>query len=309
MAPSDPPTQGSAVPGLGSVPLWRRLAPLGGMAVGGVYLAAALIKGLDPGLFVQQVRDYQILPSALAPAAAYGFLVIEGLLGLALLLRVWTRGALLLGAALMLLFIGATGWAWAHGNASSCGCFGRLASRGPGAVILEDALFVALLALSWAGYRPAVPPSWRVRLALGLSPLALLYPWVGPRLPLDSVATGVGPETSLADLAADDLKFPLDQGRVLVALVGKDCPRCDLALPGLGAIAGLEGGPRVTAIFAGDRKEKFEWRNEHVPPFPVAHAPAKTLRQYHRKLPVIFLLDGGKVQKVWWRGVPAPSDL
>lgn len=309
MTRSDPPKQASAPRPPGGDALWRRLAPLGGMAVGGVYLAAALIKGLDPGLFIQQVRDYQILPGALAPAAAYGFLIVEGLLGLALLLRVWTRGALLLGGALMLLFIAATGWAWAHGNASSCGCFGRLASRGPGAVILEDTLFLGLLAFSWVGYRPGAPPDWRRRLLLALAPVALVYPWLGPRLPLDSLATAVGPGTDLSDLAADDLKFPLDDGRVLVALVGKDCAACDRALPGLAALADLENGPRVTAIFAGDRKEKFEWRNEHVPPFPVAHAPAKTLRQYHRKLPVILLLDGGKVQKVWWRGVPAPADL
>ena len=285
---------------------WRAFVPLAGMAIGVVYLAAALIKSADPALMIEQVRGYRMLPDALAPTASYALLIAEGVLGVALLLRVWPRRTLLAAGAVMLLFIVATAWAWAHGNASSCGCFGRLASRGPGAVILEDSLFLVLIAFSFAFSGNASGRTQRFAF-WSLVPLFVALPWVAPWLPVDGWVTAIHPGSDLSDLAADDLKVPLDHGDVLLALVGPDCAACDAALPALEKLA--EGPVPVTAVFAGDRREKFEWRNEHVPPFPVAHAPAKALRQYYRRLPAYFLLKEGKVRQIWWSRPPRPEEI
>lgn len=287
---------------------WRAFVPLAAMAVGVVYLVAAAIKGADPALFVEQIRGYKILPDAIAPLAAPAMVVLEAMLGFALLLRVWPRPTILAAGTLMLLFIGATAWAWAHGNASSCGCFGRLASRGPGAVILEDALFVSLLAFAYVFGGGGAGRRRRIAFWV-LLPLALALPWIGPALPVDGWVTSLRPGASLKDLAADDLKAPLDEGRVLIALVGPDCRACDEAIEPLNAVAESAGELRVTAIFAGDRKAKFAWRNEHVPGFPVAHAPEKALRQYYRKLPAFMLLESGVVRRIWWDRPPRLEEI
>lgn len=285
------------------------IAVIAGMIVGGVYLSAALVKGLDPGLFVEQIRGYRVLPSGWAPAAAAALVALEGWLGVLLIAGIWRRPVALLGAALMATFMAATAWAWAHGNASSCGCFGRLAERGPMGVILEDGLFLILLLLAFRFDRSGDVPRWRLASGLAGGVLLSLLPWVGPALPVDPWVTSLRPGADLKDMAADDLKFPLAEGRVLVALLGPDCEACDGLVPELDLIADRDGGPRVTAIFAGDRRAKREWQLRVVPGFPVAHAPEKALRQYFRRLPVVFLLEEGVVRRVWWDRAPAGGEL
>jgi uncharacterized membrane protein YphA (DoxX/SURF4 family) len=289
-------------------PAWRILAALVSLYLGGMLLYAALVKAADPGLFTDEIRGYKIFP-ALAGFGAYAFLWIEITLGVLLITGVLPRPALLGLALLMLFFIAVTGWAWAHGNASACGCFGRLAARPPGEVIAEDGAFVLLaLAASW-------PSPWIRRSSLRwiatavLLPVLLASPWVAPRLPVDAWITPLRPGANLENLAADDLKVPLGEGHVFVALLGDDCAACVDALPRMEALGRDERAPRITAIFSGDRAHKRTWTLKHVPTFPVAHSPERSLRQYYRRLPVFFLLDRGKVRRIWWNRMPDPAEV
>jgi uncharacterized membrane protein YphA (DoxX/SURF4 family) len=289
-------------------PAWRILAALVTLYLGGMLLYAALVKAADPALFTEEIRGYKVFP-ALAGFGAYAFLWIEITLGVLLITGVVPRPALLGLALLMLFFIGVTGWAWAHGNASACGCFGRLAARPPGEVILEDSAFTLLaIGASW-------PSPWMRRsrvawLATALFlPVLLASPWVAPRLPVDSLVTPLRPGADLENLAADDLKVPLGEGQVFVALLGDDCQACVDALPGMEALGRNGRAPLIEGIFAGDRARKRAWALKHVPPFPVAHSPEKSLRQYYRRLPVFFLLEDGKVRRIWWDRMPDPAEV
>jgi hypothetical protein len=271
-------------------------------------LLAAVLKAGDPGLFIEQIRGYKIFPS-LAAFGAYAFLWAEVIIGLLLILYIWPRPALLAFIALMLLFVGVTAWSWAHGNLSGCGCFGRLASRPPKEVIIEDALYIlAAVVAFWLS--PWLSGSRRRWMAYGLVlPLFLAAPWLLPRLPVDSLMTPLRNGVSLEDLAAEDLKAPLGEGRVFLAFLGDDCRGCVDALPAMEALQKVEGAPAVTAVFAGDRKAKRAWVLEHVPSFPLAHSPVKSLRQYYRTLPVFLLLEEGKVRRIWWKGMPRPAEV
>ncbi len=295
------------------------------IGLGAMLLLAALLKAADPALFVDQIRGYGILPS-LAPFGAHAFFFFEFLLGLLLVLRLLPRLALTGFTLLMLLFIGVTAWTWAHGNVSGCGCFGRLASRPPREVILEDSGYVVLAVLaflvapwqspgrsfaSYLGQRDgggAEPRGRWIAFAI-LFLLLFATPWLAPRLPIDSWVTPLHPGVSLENLAADDLKTPLSDGSVLIAMLGKDCTACLAALPKLDALAGISGAPRITGIFAGDRNATRSWVLEHVPSFPMAHAPEKSLRQYYRKLPVFILLRDGRIRRIWWNRAPEPSQV
>jgi len=281
--------------------------------LGGMLLYAAALKAADPGLFVDQIRGYGIFPS-LAPLGAVAFVWVELLLGAALILQVAPRWAHLGTAALMLLFIGVTAYAWSQGNTENCGCFGRLGGRAPRDVILEDTAFVALAGFGfWAARFQREPWIARSRARWGafavLGGIAIALPWLAPRLPVDSYVTGIGPGYRIDRLAADDLKVDLGEGPVLVGLLGEGCAPCVEALPMMGELAQADAGPKVVGVFSGDRARKRAWALEHAPAFPLAHAPEKSLRQYYRRLPAFFLAEDGKVTRVWWGRPPAAEEV
>ncbi len=277
--------------------------------VGVIFLTAAFLKGADLALFATQITDYGLSPSAWSAPSAVLLVILEGVLGVGLLLWFAPRVAIPATAALLLIFIAATAIGWARGDVTECGCFGRLAARGPGEVIVEDLVFLALLGIAWR-LGPKSPPLPRARrcVAVGLILVALAWPWIGPHAPVDRWVTGIGPGADLSGLSAEDLRLPLEQGAVLVALVGPDCAACDASLPALEQIGQSEPGLRVAAIFAGDRAARRAWQLEHVPGFPVGHASQKALRQYYRRLPVVFRLQDGEVIQVWWGRAPDPGD-
>jgi hypothetical protein len=284
------------------------LGLLAGIFLGGMLLYASIIKAADPSLFIEQVRGYRVFP-ALAPIGAYVFLWAEFILGWMLVLWVAPRWSLLGLAALLLLFVGVTAYAWSQGNASDCGCFGRLASRAPKDVILEDLAYVVLAAFSfWKA--PWVSPSRGRWMAYGLTlPLFLALPWVAPRLPVDSLVTPLRPGYNLETLAAEDLKVPLGDGRVFVAFLGDRSKRSIDALPMMAELTQRDGAPKVIGIFAGDRARMRAWALDQLPAFPLANASEKTLRQYYRNLPVFLLLDEGVVKRIWWTRRPTVDEV
>jgi len=220
--------------------------------------------------------------------------------------RLGTSGLLLL----LLFFIAATAIAWSQGNVKECGCFGRTASRGPLGVIVEDALFLVLgvAALRWMKPVGAPRPRWIAFLLL--LPLLLALPWVGPRLPVDRWVTPVSPGADLSNIAIDGLRKPVQEGYVLLAMYGADCPACVQSLPVLDGIAQAEKGRlQVVAVLAGDQRAARAFRMEHVPTFPIGYSPESVLRQYYRQVPVFVLLEEGVVKQAWWRRPPERSEL
>ena len=281
---------------------------LASLFLGGMWIYAAALKSADPDLFVQQIQGYGLFPS-LAGLAAPVFLWAELILGFTLILRILPRWSLLGTAALLLLFIGVTAYAWSQGRTEDCGCFGRLGHRPPQAVLVEDAIYLLLAAGAFL-----VSP-WRTRgrvrwiIAIALVPLALAAPWITPRLPIDSLVTGIKPGYNIERLAADDLKVDLGEGDYLIALLGESCPPCVAALAPLAELGQAAEAPPVIGVFAGDRARKRAWALEHVPAFPLAHATEKSLRQYYRRLPVFCLARDGKVTAIWWGHVPRPAEV
>jgi len=292
---------------------WLRLAAvLVGIYLGGMLLYSALVKAADPHLFVDQIRDYQIFPG-LAGFLAPVFVWVELIIGVVLITQVLPRPGLLAVAALMVFFILVTAWAWAHGNASECGCFGRMSARSPKEVIIEDTIWVAMAAAAWR-FAPWIGTRrylGRVRAALAivLLPVLLASVWWAPRAPIDTWVTSLYPGADLQDLAADDLKVSLGEGSLLLAFLGDSCTACTASLPQLSEIAQMSGAPPVAGVFAGDRRAKRAWVLEHLPAFPVGHAPEKALRQYYRRLPVFVLLRDGKAERIWHDAPPAASEF
>lgn len=111
------------------------------LALGGLFIYAALTKLPAFDTFAEEIANYRVLPALLVAPAAVAMPGIELLAGLLLVLGRWVRPAALLLSVLLGVFIVALSQALLRGINLSCGCFGgsELATWG---TVARDALFL-----------------------------------------------------------------------------------------------------------------------------------------------------------------------
>ncbi len=125
------------------------------LVLGSVFLVAGGLKVSTPEALAKATQAYQVLPHDLAAYVGYALPIIEIILGLLLLLGLFTRISAVVTSLLVVAFIIGIAQAWARGLTIDCGCFG-----GGGTVnadetsylprIMEDVgLLVCGLWLSW----------------------------------------------------------------------------------------------------------------------------------------------------------------
>ncbi|MDO5501228.1 MAG: MauE/DoxX family redox-associated membrane protein [Propionibacteriaceae bacterium] len=129
------------------------------LVLAGVWFAASVPKLLDLEASVLAVRGYQILPYDVAVVIGYLLPIVELILGVLLLIGLFTRPAAVVTGLIMIAFIAGIAQAWARGLAIDCGCFG-----GGGELPLEEAQ---------AKY------PWDIARDVGLMLLAGLLAWRG----------------------------------------------------------------------------------------------------------------------------------
>ena len=93
------------------------------IALGAIFVVAALPKVGDPPSFAHMIYNYRLVPGAAVNAFALVMPWVELLAGLALILGVWPREAGALAGLLLLVFIAAIGFNLVRGHAVDCGCF------------------------------------------------------------------------------------------------------------------------------------------------------------------------------------------
>jgi uncharacterized membrane protein YphA (DoxX/SURF4 family) len=139
----------------GALPRWlsSRLHPvelLLRLAVGGLFVYAALPKLADPLSFSDKVRNFRIIDDPWVAWAAMGLPVLELTVGLCVLLRVLYPGALTAIVAMLVAFIPALASLIVRGIEEDCGCLS--AKLTPDLQILVDALLLGItivLILMW----------------------------------------------------------------------------------------------------------------------------------------------------------------
>lgn len=126
--------------------------------LGGLFLYAGVVKGIDVRQFADDIANYHIVPVALVPLCAAMLPGIEIVVGLGLLLGLWTRGAALVVAAMMAVFLGALLSTFARGIDLTCGCFGGGGSQADGLTVARDVVLLsaALLVSFFADGRLAL---------------------------------------------------------------------------------------------------------------------------------------------------------
>lgn len=151
--------------GLTTIHSWVGL--LARLILGGALAYAGVLKVGRPLTSARAVQAYQLLPFDLAAYVGYALPVIELILGVMLVLGVFTRISAVIGTALMVVFIAGIASAWARGLTIDCGCFGGGGVVGADETaypseIARDLLFAACGA--WLIWRPATALSLDSRL-------------------------------------------------------------------------------------------------------------------------------------------------
>jgi uncharacterized membrane protein YphA (DoxX/SURF4 family) len=136
----------TVVPGFVRNPAVLRVAQI---AIGCVFLAAALGKIGDLAGFSLQIHNYHLAPTWGENLIAVVLPWIELVAGLALVVGVVPRAGAIVVLTLKLLFTVAEGAAWARGLNFECGCFGKAdASRIGARKFLENVALTALAAVA-----------------------------------------------------------------------------------------------------------------------------------------------------------------
>jgi uncharacterized membrane protein YphA (DoxX/SURF4 family) len=129
------------------------------IALGAIFVAAALPKIGDPPGFAHMIYNYRVLPAPLINITALTLPWVEILTGLALILGIWLRPARWLITAMLVVFMAAIAFNLARNNAIDCGCFDLSAVgkthaeqiRDMWMVLLRDAGMLLMIAqLTWA---------------------------------------------------------------------------------------------------------------------------------------------------------------
>ena len=94
------------------------------LVTGGVWIVAGALKITEPDASIAAVRAYQLLPSGLAKAVGLALPAVEVVVGVALVLGVFTRFVAIVSALLFVAFIVGIASVWARGIEIDCGCFG-----------------------------------------------------------------------------------------------------------------------------------------------------------------------------------------
>jgi uncharacterized membrane protein YphA (DoxX/SURF4 family) len=127
------------------------------IALGVIFIVAALPKIADPPSFAHMIYNYRILPGGLVNLSAIVMPWLELLAGVALVLGVWVRPARIIVAGLLVVFMVAIGINLARNNAIDCGCFNVAAAgrteaeriRDMWIVLVRDAGMLVLCAQLW----------------------------------------------------------------------------------------------------------------------------------------------------------------
>lgn len=94
------------------------------LTLGVVLVIAGYLKVGNTTGAARAVQAYRVMPYDLAAYVGYALPIVEIIVGLLLVVGLFTRFAAAVGATLMVLFIAGISQAWARGLTIDCGCFG-----------------------------------------------------------------------------------------------------------------------------------------------------------------------------------------
>jgi hypothetical protein len=280
-------------------------------AVGLILLTASVLKATDMELFIGQIRDYGIISQSIVlTLSAWGLIALECVLGVGLLIFYRPRLILSLTAMLLLIFVGATSWAWLTGSTEDCGCFGAWLRRTPGEAAVENLILLAATALAWVGQRYTQVPQPRAK-AWAVATACL----IGLMLPVAfgfTISQTGNPQWKTVEIELSQLQikgldqFDLRHRAYLIILMDTECLHCQEAVPELNTLAQETGLPPVIALCKNEERQRMMFEEEFEPIFPIGQIKEDVFWRLiaDNNTPSVILLRDGHVQQIWDEKIP-----
>ena len=136
------------------------------LVLGAVFLVAGGLKVTTPEALAKATQAYQLLPHDVAAYVGYALPIIEVILGLLLILGLFTRISAVISSLLLVAFIIGIAQAWARGLTIDCGCFG-----GGGTVAADETSYLPRILEDLGLLACGLWLSWRPRTLLSLERL------------------------------------------------------------------------------------------------------------------------------------------
>ena len=284
--------------------------------VGLVLIISSLPKAFEIDLFIRQIRDYEIITNPLLIIfSAWGLIIFECCLGTALIINFRPKMTLPLGGILFLIFIAATGYAWATGVTDDCGCFGSWVERTPKAAMLEDVILFTALMVSWKWNRSS--GNWRLFKKEFVVAIAFL---AGLSLPLtvsplldriNAAVTGPAKE-GFEHFVLDN--FPqrdFSTGKHIVIVLSTDCSHCRAEMDNLNKIAEDGDLPDVISVCMNSKKQIEDFKFDFEPAFEIYKISDDDFWRLlgDGEIPRTILIDDGIVIKKWDFAAPDIASL
>jgi putative oxidoreductase len=123
------------------------------IVLAGLFILAGVLKLLDPAAFAVEINRYQMIPWWSCALLALFLPWLEICMGIALLTRWFSRGALAWVTTLLIVFSLALLSAMLRGLSIDCGCFGRVwQTTGTFWPLLRNLVLLGMTAFLW--WRP-----------------------------------------------------------------------------------------------------------------------------------------------------------
>lgn len=132
---------------------------LGRILLGGVFVYAGILKGLEVEAFAGQVAAYKVLPYQLNYVVASTLPFVEIIVGAHLLSNRWVRASALVVAGLCSTFLVLLVSVQVRGLDIDCGCFGPQDTSTPFQAIVRNLILLAMAHFLFHMCNQYAPPS------------------------------------------------------------------------------------------------------------------------------------------------------
>ncbi len=305
--------------------------------VGLIFMVSAILKGLDLTAFAVQLSYYGIVRDpTLVKVLALSIVVLEVMLGLALILRIALRKCTLPATiGLLLAFTVLLAWTAVTKDIENCGCFGKYIQMSPLQSILKNLILISITGFVWwckhkTAWAMESDHSYvRTRYSilfvgtLGILTLALISPAADKEvstLPLSSLGVDSTMEktrTSQSPFAKYNITWQdkirhLSKGTYLIALLSDSCTHCADEMPGLKRFADHLQAPTVVALMLGEEDSMADFNHQHQPNFPMQLIPPL---EFFNLLgdadapPRFVLIQNGEIIQYWNAHLPKAEKI
>ncbi len=286
------------------------LSLLGSLLVGSVFLVTGVTKALAPRSFFNHVNNLQIFPSQRVIPVALTFIVVEWVLGNALILRLFSNWlfpcVVFLLAALSFL----TYWSTSTGRTEDCGCYTQFLEVTSRQSLMLNVSYIVLIVIAIFHPISNFLLPWQQFWILQLAIVVAIF---GVTLGNRCLTKFGSPLMTLSPLQANrrwqarwlpTYDGGLMQDTKVVAFLSPNCPHCQLWSKALNIMHKRSDLPDVVGVMAASNEAIEAYIAEKKLAFPVVAMAQSTNDRLIEAYPTVILLEKGTIKENWGHIMP-----